>query len=283
MGYVYALDAKSGKLVWKRKVGEHNGRDQDNLLALQHKLKLSFPLIVEPGIVGGVETNMAVADGVVYVPVANLASEWKTRDTGLGSANFSDGKGEMVALDLADGHVLWDTKLPQMGDGAATVANDLVFTTTFDGYLIALKRNDGSIAWKQKLPAFTNAPVAIVGDTVVTAASFPGGKGQTTEVIAFRLGENGSLTPTTKTTDTTTGGTANGEALFSENCASCHTLAAANASGKVGPNLDQLKPSKSVVVKKVTNGGGGMPAFGGRLSTAQIEAIAEYVARVAGQ
>jgi mono/diheme cytochrome c family protein len=82
---------------------------------------------------------------------------------------------------------------------------------------------------------------------------------------------------------TTTGGTANGEALFSENCASCHTLAAANASGKVKPNLDQLEPSKSVVVKKVTNGGGGMPAFGGRLSTAQIEAIAEYVARVAGQ
>jgi mono/diheme cytochrome c family protein len=225
---------------------------------------------------------MAVADGVVYVPVANLASEWKTRDTGLGSANFSDGKGEMVALDLADGHVLWDTKLPQMADGAATVANDLVFTTTFDGYLIAFKRSDGSIVWKQKLPAFTNAPVAIVGDTVVTAASFPGGKGQTTEVIAFRLGANGSITPTTTTTGTTTGAAANGETLFTANCASCHTLAAANATGKVGPNLDELKPEKSVVVKQVTNGGGGMPAFGGRLSTAQIDAIAEYVSRVAG-
>ncbi|HEX3686497.1 MAG TPA: PQQ-binding-like beta-propeller repeat protein [Gaiellaceae bacterium] len=283
MGYVYAVDAQSGKLVWKRKVGEHNGRDQDNLLALQHKLKLTFPLTVEPGIVGGVETNMAVADGVVYVPVANLASEWKTRDTGLGSANFSEGKGELLALDLGDGHVLWDTKLPQMADGAATVANDLVFTTTFDGYLLALKRSDGSIAWKQKLPAFTNAPVAIVGDTLITAASFPGGKGQTTEVIAFRLGANGKITPTTTTTATTTGGTANGKALFTENCASCHTLAAANASGTVGPNLDEAKPPKPVVVKQVTNGGGGMPAFGGRLSTAQIEAIADYVARVAGQ
>jgi mono/diheme cytochrome c family protein len=283
MGYVYAVDAQSGKLVWKRKVGEHNGRDQDNLLALQHKLKLTFPLTVEPGIVGGVETNMAVADGVAYVPVANLASEWKTRDTGLGSANFSEGKGELLALDLGDGHVLWDTKLPQMADGAATVANDLVFTTTFDGYLLALKRSDGSIAWKQKLPAFTNAPVAIVGDTLITAASFPGGKGQTTEVIAFRLGANGKITPTTTTTATTTGGTANGKALFTENCASCHTLAAANASGKVGPNLDEAKPPKPVVVKQVTDGGGGMPAFGGRLSTAQIEAIADYVARVAGQ
>ena len=244
MGYVYALDAKTGKLVWKRKVGVHNGRDQDNLLALQHKLKLTFPLVVEPGIVGGVETNMAVADGDVYVPVANLASEWKTRETGLGSANFGDGKGELLALDLNDGHVLWDTKLPQMADGDTTVVNDLVITTTFDGYLVALKRSDGSLVWKEKLPAFTNAPVAIDGDTLITAASFPGGKGQTTEVIAFQLGANGSLTPTTTSTTTTTGGAANCEALFSENCASCHTLAAANATGKVGPNLDDLKPSK---------------------------------------
>ena len=81
---------------------------------------------------------------------------------------------------------------------------------------------------------------------------------------------------------TSTQGTANAEALFSENCSSCHTLAAANASGKVGPNLDDPKPSKEAVAEQVTNGGGGMPAFGGQLSSAEIEAIAEYVARVAG-
>jgi outer membrane protein assembly factor BamB len=282
MGYVYAMDAATGKLVWKTKVGLHNGHDHDGTLALQHKLKLRFPLTVEPGIVGGVETPMAVADGVVYVPVANLASEWKTASTGLGNANFAKGKGELLALDLATGKVLWDTRLPQMPDGAATVANDLVFTTTFDGYVIAFKRKDGSIVWKQKLPAFTNAPIAIVGDTLITAASFPGGKGQTTEVIAFRLGAHGTTTPTT-TTGKTTGGPANGATLFTQNCASCHTLAAAHATGSVGPNLDQLKPSKATVASKVTDGGGGMPAFGGRLSAAQINAIAAYVARSAGR
>jgi outer membrane protein assembly factor BamB len=277
MGYVYAMDASSGTLVWKTKVGVHNGHDQDGTRALQHKLKLRFPLTVEPGIVGGVETNMAVADGVVYVPVANLASEWKTRNTGLGSANFGAGSGEMLALDLASGRVLWDTKLPQMPDGDATVVNDLVFTTTFDGYLVALNRNDGSIVWRQKLPAFTNAPVAIVGDTLITAASFPGGKGQTTEVIAFRLGAHGSLTPAAGTGGMT-GGSANGAVLFTQNCASCHTLAAAHATGTVGPSLDRLRPSKAVVARQVTNGGGGMPAFAGRLSARQIDAIAAYVA-----
>jgi len=283
MGYVYAVDAATGRLVWKTKVGVHNGHDQDGVLALQHRLKLSFPLTVEPGIVGGVETNMAVAGGVVYVPVANLASQWKTRTTGLGSANFGAGKGELLALDLATGHVLWDTKLAQMPDGDATVANDLVFTTTFDGYLIALKRSDGSVVWKQKLPAFTNAPVAIVGNTLITAASFPGGKGQTTEVIAFRLGAHGSFTPKAEGTTSSAGAAANGASLFTQNCSSCHTLAAAHAKGTVGPNLDQLKPSRALVVHQVTNGGGGMPAFGGRLSAKQIAAIATYVASSAGK
>jgi cytochrome c5 len=102
-----------------------------------------------------------------------------------------------------------------------------------------------------------------------------------TAYLVTRGDDSSESTPTTTTT--TTGGAANGKALFSENCASCHTLAAAEASGKVGPNLDDLKPSKPVVVKQVTNGGGGMPAFGGRLSTAQIEAIADYVARIAGK
>jgi outer membrane protein assembly factor BamB len=280
MGYVYAIDAASGKLIWKTKVGLHNGHDQDGTLALRHRLpKLSYPLTVEPGIVGGVETNMAVADGVVYVPVANLASVWQNRNTGLGSANFGGGTGEMLALDLATGRVLWDTKLPQMADGNATVVNDLVFTTTFDGRVVAFARKTGKIVWDQKLPAFTNAPVAVVGDTLVTAASFPGGKGQTTEVIAFRLGAHGPLVP--RQPQAAAGRTGDGAKLFAQNCASCHTLAAAHATGTVGPNLDRLKPTRSVVVRQVTNGGGGMPAFGGRLSKAEIAAIASYVAAAA--
>jgi outer membrane protein assembly factor BamB len=282
MGYVYALDPISGDLVWRTKVGEHNGHDDDSHRALEHTFTMpKFPLKVEPGIVGGIETNMAVAGGVVFVPVANLASTYKSPKTSLGSANFGDGKGELVALRLADGRVLWDTKLPQMADGAATVVNDLVFTTTFDGHVVALDRKTGRIVWNQKLPAFTNAPVAVSGDTLVTAASFPGGKGQTTEVVAFRLGAHGSFTHTT--TAAAGGGTADGKAVFTENCASCHTLAAAGATGTVGPNLDQLKPSESTVERQVTNGGGGMPAFGGRLSKGQITAVSKFVAANAGK
>ncbi|HJU36148.1 MAG TPA: c-type cytochrome [Gaiellaceae bacterium] len=63
-------------------------------------------------------------------------------------------------------------------------------------------------------------------------------------------------------------------------CAGCHTLAAAGSTGTVGPNLDQLAAARSVatVTHQVEVGGGLMPAFQGKLSAAQIQAVAQYVA-----
>jgi cbb3-type cytochrome c oxidase subunit III len=76
----------------------------------------------------------------------------------------------------------------------------------------------------------------------------------------------------------------NGAAIFKgSGCAGCHTLAAAGATGTVGPNLDQLKPNMAAVANQVTNGGGVMPAFKGTLSPAQIQAVAKYVSSSAGK
>ncbi len=69
----------------------------------------------------------------------------------------------------------------------------------------------------------------------------------------------------------------------SAGCASCHTLAAANASGNVGPNLDDLQPDFATVQHQVENGGGGMPSFSGDLSQAEIDAVARYVSENAGR
>jgi mono/diheme cytochrome c family protein len=78
------------------------------------------------------------------------------------------------------------------------------------------------------------------------------------------------------------GGEASGEAVFTANCGSCHVLAAAGTSGTTGPNLDELAPDAARVETQVRNGGGGMPAFEGQLSDAEITAVAEYVASSAG-
>ena len=74
-----------------------------------------------------------------------------------------------------------------------------------------------------------------------------------------------------------------GKAIFSTECSSCHTLKAAGATGTVGPNLDQLKPSDAIVQHQVTNGGAVMPAFKGKLSAAQIAAVATFVSSSAGK
>jgi mono/diheme cytochrome c family protein len=80
----------------------------------------------------------------------------------------------------------------------------------------------------------------------------------------------------------TTGGAADGEAVFTSNCGGCHTLSAAGTSGTTGPNLDDLQPDQATVEQQVRNGGGGMPAFEGQLSDAEIAAVASYVADNAG-
>jgi mono/diheme cytochrome c family protein len=87
---------------------------------------------------------------------------------------------------------------------------------------------------------------------------------------------------------TTSGGFASlgtdGAAIFKgAGCAGCHTLSAAGANGTTGPNLDQLKPSAAVVAHQVMVGGGLMPAFQGKLSAAQIQAVANYVSSSAGK
>jgi len=74
-----------------------------------------------------------------------------------------------------------------------------------------------------------------------------------------------------------------GKSIFQANCASCHTLKAAAASGTIGPNLDELKPPLARVTHQVEVGGGVMPAFKGRLTPAQIEAVSKFVASSAGK
>ena len=73
------------------------------------------------------------------------------------------------------------------------------------------------------------------------------------------------------------GDSAAGEEIFVANCGSCHTLEEAGTSGNIGPNLDDSSFDQGAVEVQVTNGGGGMPAFGGQLSEEEIQNVAAFV------
>jgi mono/diheme cytochrome c family protein len=75
-----------------------------------------------------------------------------------------------------------------------------------------------------------------------------------------------------------------GRRVFAQRCANCHTLRAANAVGKVGPNLDQLRPPKALVLDAIkkgrARGQGQMPA--GLVDGQDAQNVADFVAKVAG-
>ena len=76
--------------------------------------------------------------------------------------------------------------------------------------------------------------------------------------------------------------TAGAKIFQSAGCVGCHTLAAAHATGTVGPNLDQAKPDYRKATARVTFGKGAMPSFKSQLSTQEIANVASYVVKSTG-
>ena len=183
------LDAQTGKLLWKRSVGVHNGHDQDGLYAMRHEYsKLHLPETVYPGLLGGVIAPMATNGASVFVPVVNHPVTYENQSE---PRENGPNTGEVVALNAATGAVEWDHKLPAAVYGAATAVNDLVFATDFEGKLIAFDAHGGEPVWETQLAAGTNTGVAVAGDTLVAPAGIAIASGQTPEITAYRLPAGG--------------------------------------------------------------------------------------------
>jgi len=169
MGKVYAYRADNGRRLWTRLVGKH----QNDTGPLPRKIITIFP-----GDLGGVETPMALAQGRVFVPWLNFPT--RARATGLPggiagtTAGLNTGRGGFTAIDAATGKVLWQQALPSMDFGAATVANDVVFTSDYAGTIYAFDTQTGKTLWTAKAPAGINAFPAIDGDTLLVGAAAPG-------------------------------------------------------------------------------------------------------------
>jgi mono/diheme cytochrome c family protein len=77
---------------------------------------------------------------------------------------------------------------------------------------------------------------------------------------------------------------AKGRELFDGwSCSACHTLAAAEASGAVGPSLDGSGLTEEFIVSRITDGQGAMPGFGGQLTTEEIADLSYYLTKVAAK
>jgi mono/diheme cytochrome c family protein len=87
-----------------------------------------------------------------------------------------------------------------------------------------------------------------------------------------------------------------GRELFGERCGLCHTLAAANAYGKVGPNLDDIQPTYQLTLHTIQYGCLQNPPSGSQeaclgegtmpadvVQGVDAQAVAMFVSKVAGK
>ncbi len=132
---------------------------------------------------------MAYADGRLFVPVVDLCG-WGSAISRqqLTTVYLSRGRGRLVALDAATGHILWERRQVSPDFGCATVSNDLVFTSTFDGSVYAYATDDGALVWHERMRAGVNACPAVVGDLVLFGAGIPLRDRKTPELVAFGPG-----------------------------------------------------------------------------------------------
>ena len=179
MGVVYAYRAADGHPLWTLPVGTH----QNDVGPLPDE-----PVAVLPGVLGGVETPMALANGRLFVPWLDLVTMMSSTEFLNFFPALPTATGGLTAVDAATGRVDWERSLPQMVFGAATVSNDVVFTSTYDGTIYAFDTRDGSTLWTATARAGINSFPAVVGDTLLVAAAAPGFfQHPVSELIAYAL------------------------------------------------------------------------------------------------
>jgi len=185
-GIVLAADRETGKVLWQRAVGKHNGHDDDGLLAMNGEASKIKVGTLYPGTLGGVIAPMSTDGSTVFAPIVNYPGKVESGSQ-LGEGGAAGGL--VVALDAATGKVTWESKESVTpAYGATTVVNDLVFSTNYEGVISALNIKTGQVVWREKLPAGTNSGVMANGATLIAPAGLATAAGQAPKIVAYRLG-----------------------------------------------------------------------------------------------
>ncbi len=229
---------------------------------------------------------------------------------------FGAQDGVVAAIDVTTGEIAWEKTWEDQScySGTTATAGGLVFVGHNNGELIAYDAETGQERWKFQTGAGANATPAIVehdGQEYVifyAAGNSLAGSAHGDSLWAFSLegtmgpvepGSSGDAAghagqaeaepeveqeesttpkgdgdaPSSEESDARESG--QGEQIFSDNCAGCH--GADGGGGNGGPPLDDGGFSLEQAIDQITNGGGGMPAFGDQLSDEEIRDLAAYV------
>jgi quinohemoprotein ethanol dehydrogenase len=232
-------------------------------------------------------------------------------------ASGFDTTGYVTAYDMSTGKIAWQNEFKGEScySGTATTAGGLVFVGKNDGNLVAFDEETGKELWHWQTGAGANATIAAFEDEgIEKIAIYAGGNslaatahgenfwvfslnGTMEEPKGLEEEEEGTEHAGEESAEEKEGGeaaepeeaegeageaaagpdAAAGKEVFAENCSVCH--GATGHGGNGGPDLRTMPLAKEQAgaEKQVTDGGGGMPPFGGALSKEEIENVAAYV------
>ena len=180
-GRVVAWDRETRQRLWSRSVGTH----LNDLGPLPRRTTR-----VCPGLFGGVLTQMAAAGGTIFVPSVELCmNESAVRSTSPLQRPPEEARGVVVALDARTGRRLWQRRLGSAPFACATVARDVVFVPTYDGWITAFSARTGSTLWRDRAPAGINGCPSVAGDALLVPAGAPHRdfRRWTPQLVAYRL------------------------------------------------------------------------------------------------
>jgi mono/diheme cytochrome c family protein len=127
-------------------------------------------------------------------------------------------------------------------------------------------------------PPMRRAVSLLAGLALLVGLAGCGGGDEVSPTPETIVGTLPDVTTSEGPASTVEGDPSNGAQIYaSAGCGGCHAMEAAGSSGTVGPNLDESQPDLELVVDRVTNGQGAMPAFGDSLSEQEIADVAAYV------
>jgi outer membrane protein assembly factor BamB len=137
-GNVFALDADTGKVLWKRRVAQLNASSPTYS---HHRL---YVVNLVPGQILSLDPN----DGHT-VWKKELPGRTESSPVVVGNrVFFGDESGTMYAIDRRNGHTIWTAQLCGAIKGAPAYENGIVYDGDYGGCMTAVSSHSGKIKWQ---------------------------------------------------------------------------------------------------------------------------------------
>ena len=185
------MNARPGRCCGRPRSASTTATTTTRLLALSHKLTIKLPYTFEPGPLGGVLSNLAVAGGSVYVATIDLPVTATSRDSVDGDKAAGPAPGRWRRSASPPARSNGTPRSRRCRSARPPSPTTWSSPTLYNGVLIALNRATGAIVYRHQLPTSANAPIAVFGNTVLVPAGGPetssqGGGGHP-QLVAYTL------------------------------------------------------------------------------------------------